>query len=148
MRELKYVYLIPFGAPPKSRNNCVLRAVSVAACVPYAEVKAAIDARARRERPRQGVKRSSANSGVFTNRAWFKEYMRSLGFEWTATMSVGSGCRVHLCRDELPAGRLVCMVSRHAVAVVDGVLFDNHDSRRGGTRCVYGYWRFTGVDKR
>lgn len=144
MCQLEYVHLIPFGAPAKSRTNCVLRAVSVAACVPYAEVKAAIDAGARRERPREGVKRSAASAGVMTNRAWFKEYMRSLGFEWTATMKIGSGCQVHLLRDELPAGRLVCMVSRHAVAVVDGVLFDNHDSRRGGKRCVYGYWRFTG----
>jgi hypothetical protein len=31
-------------------------------------------------------------------------------------------------------------VSRHMVAVIDGVVYDNHDSTRGGSRAVYGYW--------
>jgi anti-sigma-K factor RskA len=113
----------------------------MAACLPYPEVKHAIESRAMRERPRQGVKRSSASNGVFTSKKWFHDYMKSLGFAWTATMGIGTGCTVHLRRDELPYGRLVCMVSRHACAVVDGVLFDDHDCSRNGTRCVYGYWR-------
>jgi hypothetical protein len=25
--------------------------------------------------------------------------------------------------------------------VIDGVIHDTHDCSRGGTRCVYGYWR-------
>jgi hypothetical protein len=41
---------------------------------------------------------------------------------------------------ELPAGRLIVCVSRHVVAVIDGVIHDNHDPSRGGTRCVYGYF--------
>jgi hypothetical protein len=32
-------------------------------------------------------------------------------------------------------------VSRHAVAVIDGVIHDTYDCSRGGKRCVYGYWR-------
>jgi hypothetical protein len=58
-------------------------------------------------------------------------------------MSIGSGCRVHLRDGELPPGRLVVKVSRHYAAVIGGVLHDTHDSTRGGTRCVYGYWRLT-----
>ena len=48
---------------------------------------------------------------------------------------------MHLKRDELPSGRIVCSLSRHLVACVDGVVHDTYDSTRGGTRCVYGYWK-------
>ena len=56
-------------------------------------------------------------------------------------MFIGSGCKVHLRNDELPAGRLIVCLSRHYTAVIDGVIHDTHDPSRGGTRCVYGYWR-------
>ena len=45
-----------------------------------------------------------------------------------------------LDEDELPKGRLICHVSRHSCAVIDGVLNDTYDCSRMGTRCVYGYW--------
>jgi hypothetical protein len=70
----------------------------------------------------------------------------SLGLRWVPTMQIGQGCKVHLRRDELPQkGRLV--LSRHAAAVIDGVLHDTYDCSRGGTRCVYGYWIFD-LDKK
>ena len=37
-------------------------------------------------------------------------------------MHIGSGCKVHLRDGELPSGRLVVSVSKHMVAVVDGVI--------------------------
>jgi len=55
-------------------------------------------------------------------------------------MFVGQGCKVHLRAGELPKGRLIVAVSKHLVAVVDGVVHDNHDPSRNGKRCVYGYW--------
>lgn len=72
--------------------------------------------------------------------------MAELGFDWTPTMTIGSGCKVHLKADELPKGRLICMLSRHAVAVIDGVINDTYDPSRDGTRCVYGYWKLGGWD--
>jgi len=66
--------------------------------------------------------------------------MESLGWQWTSTMQIGSGCTVHLRPDELPQGRLVVSLSRHVVAVIDGVAYDTHDPTRGGLRCVYGYF--------
>jgi hypothetical protein len=48
---------------------------------------------------------------------------------------------VHLRAEELPGGRLIVKVSKHVVAVIDGVINDSHDPSRGGTRCVYGYYR-------
>lgn len=70
----------------------------------------------------------------------YKPYILSLGFDWTPTMQIGSGCRVHLRSDELPAGRLIARCSGHLVAVIDGTVHDTGDPSRGGTRCVYGYW--------
>jgi hypothetical protein len=55
-------------------------------------------------------------------------------------MRIGSGCKVHLRADELPGGRLIVHVSKHIVAVLNGVIHDTHDCSRGGNRCVYGYW--------
>ena len=56
-------------------------------------------------------------------------------------MQVGSGCRVHLRREELPKGRLVVRLSRHLTAVIDGVIHDIYNPDRRGTRCVYGYFK-------
>jgi hypothetical protein len=82
---------------------------------------------------------TSARSGAFTES--YKPYLLKLGWVWTPTMKVGSGCKVHLRADELPRGRLIVKVSRHLVAVIDGVIHDTHDCSRNGTRCVYGYYR-------
>jgi hypothetical protein len=56
-------------------------------------------------------------------------------------MDFGSGCTVHLKSDELPKGTLIVRLSKHLAAVKDGVLHDTYDCSRGGTRCVYGYYR-------
>lgn len=56
-------------------------------------------------------------------------------------MKVGSGCQMRLNAKELPSGRLIAKVSKHLVAVIDGVVHDTEDPSRGGTRCVYGYFR-------
>ncbi len=66
--------------------------------------------------------------------------MTALGFKFVPTMGIGTGCKVHLRDGELPMGRIIARVSRHYVAVIDGVLHDTYDASRGGTRCVYGYW--------
>lgn len=55
---------------------------------------------------------------------------------------------LHLVPGELPSGTLVCGVSRHLCAVIDGVLYDTHDagvSRHGGPgkRAVSSYWTKT-----
>lgn len=123
-------------------GDCVARAIAIAAELPYADVYAAmaeVNYNAR-SRSRTAGKRSARN-GVLTKTRGFKRYMAALGFEWTPTMQIGSGCKVHLRADELPPGRLVVAVSKHLCAVIDGVLHDTHDCSRDGTRCVYGYWK-------
>jgi hypothetical protein len=113
------------------RGDCVIRAIAVATEMPYERVRADLNERA--------CVLSDAADGVTTD-TW-KAYLAELGFTWTSTMGIGTGCRVHLRADELPPGRLIVRVSGHVVAVIDGVIYDDHDPTRDGTRCVYGYWR-------
>jgi hypothetical protein len=124
-------------------RDCVARAFAIASGRPYAEVYALVNELSQGERPgtrRKKGRRSSARTGVF--KATTRKLAEALGFEpHVATMSIGSGCTVHVRADELPPGRLVLNLSRHLAAVVDGVLYDTFDCSRGGTRCVYGYWK-------
>lgn len=125
-------------------GDCVVRAIAIAAEMPYADVYAALALcnQSYRGRKAKGVK--SARSGVFTSGAAFKQYMQSIGWKFTPAMAIGSGCKVHLRDGELPMGRIICKVSRHLVAVIDGVIHDTHDCSRRGTRCVYGYYQKAG----
>ncbi len=127
-------------------GDCVCRAIAIATERPYKEIYNLINEYGKKERPnrktRKGNKyngsRSSARTGVYKDT--IRKIMEHLGWKWTPTMQVGVGCTVHLTEDELPKGRLVAIVSRHAVAVIDGVIHDIYDPSRDGKRCVYGYY--------
>ena len=125
-------------------RDCVCRAIAIATDLPYQQVydRLALGNASQRntKNSSKGSKRSARN-GIFTSRKWFKDYMQELGFTWHPTMSIGSGCKVHLNADELPKGKIICSVSRHYVAMIDGVINDTDDCSRSGTRCVYGYWK-------
>jgi hypothetical protein len=118
-------------------RDCVCRAIAIATGEPYARVYDEINREAQRERPRAG-KRSGARTGVA--KPTIRRYLAALGWAWVPTMAIGSGCTVHLRAGELPGGRLIVAVSRHLVAVIDGVAHDTHDPSREGSRCVYGYY--------
>jgi|SRR5579863_1360671 len=120
-------------------RDCATRAIAIATQHSYQEVYQALAAAtaqearvARRNHPRTGLRKHTV-----------KDFLRELGWQWTATMHIGSGCRVHLRAGELPPGRLIVAVSKHLCAVIDGVLHDTHDCSRNGRRCVYGYWTFS-----
>jgi hypothetical protein len=114
------------------RGDCVVRAIAIACELPYAQVRDALNDRAQ-------LLTCAAERG--TAREVYEPYLVELGWTWTPTMLIGSGCKVHLLASELPPGRLICRVSVHLVAVIDGVIHDNHNPARNGTRCVYGYYR-------
>jgi hypothetical protein len=123
-------------------DDCVTRAIAIATGKPYRETYDALNALAKNERPSKRKRgRSSSRTGVHRNVT--QEYLKSLGYEWTPTMQVGQGCKVHLRADELPTGRLIVKISKHVCAVIDGVLHDTHDCSREGKRCVYGYYSKT-----
>lgn len=121
-------------------GDCVCRAIAIATQQPYREVYDTLNQLAKERGIRGREKRlSSARTGVYKPVA--KNYLRQLGWEWTPTMGIGTGCQVHLRADELSAGRLVVSLSRHYSAVIDGIIHDLYDPSREGTRCVYGFWR-------
>lgn len=132
-------------------GDCVIRAIAIATEMPYREIYDDLQSdvnhyrefgRKSRLRDRlrfeKAVKTAGVRNGIY--KRFFRLYLADLGWLWTPTMTIGSGCRVHLRADELPAGRLIVSVSKHLVAVIDGVIHDTHDCSREGTRCVYGYW--------
>ncbi|HEV2160682.1 MAG TPA: hypothetical protein VGR52_00375 [Stellaceae bacterium] len=121
-------------------GDCVCRAIAIASQQPYQRVYDDLNELASTERPgRRKRGRSSARTGI--RKPTTRRYLKILGWRWVATMQIGQGCTTHLKANELPAGRLIVAVSKHLVAVVDGVIHDTHDPSRGGTRCVYGYWK-------
>lgn len=109
-------------------GDCAVRAIAIATEGDYKEVYDALAAICGAS-PRNGVGRGAIHA-----------YMQRIGWQWHPTMRIGSGCTVHMRASELPSGRIVCNLSKHVAAVVDGVLHDTYDCTRGGTRCVYGYW--------
>jgi hypothetical protein len=147
-------------------GDCVCRSISIAAGVPYQQVYDRLSQGNAGQRitryqskmiqlnpyyadklKKKYKKVKTAAAGISVKRKWFKQYMNDLGFVWVPTMLIGQGCKVHLAAGELPAGRLVVMVSKHATAVIDNVIHDTHDPSREGTRCVYGYYKYQTVNK-
>jgi hypothetical protein len=121
-------------------SDCVTRSIAIATGKPYQEVYDEINELSKTERiTKRKKKKSTAREGVY-GRTW-KKYIKSLGWEWTPTMFIGSGCKVHLKENELPTGTLIVSVSRHLTTVIDGVIHDVGDPSREGSRCVYGYFK-------
>lgn len=121
-------------------GDCVVRSIAIATELPYQEIYDKVNVLAKRERTGTRKRgKSNARTGVYKGTT--HKLLESLGWRWTPTMGIGSGCKVHLRADELPAGHLLVSVSGHMTAVIDGVIHDTHDPSRRGTRCVYGYWQ-------
>lgn len=120
-------------------GDCATRAIAIATGLPYQEIYDKINVIAKTEKVtkrKRGI--SNARKGVY--RQTVDKIMLGLGWKWRPTMLVGQGCKVHLKANELPLGKILCLVSRHYVAVIDGVIHDTTDCSRNGTRCVYGYF--------
>jgi hypothetical protein len=131
------------GFSGKSKD-CVTRAIAIATDLGYKTIYDALaEGNANQRKTRRASRHTgkhTAGLGINTNRKWFKDFMASLGWVWTPTMQIGSGCTVHLKAEELPKGRIIVSLSKHFCAVIDGVIHDTYDCSRNGTRCVYGYW--------
>jgi hypothetical protein len=123
-------------------RDCVVRAIAIATGKQYQEVYDAINLLSKDERiGKRKHNRSNARLGVY--KQTIRKYMESIGWQWTPTMFIGSGCKVHLKDGELPVGNLVVALSKHYAAVINGVINDTHDCSRNETRCVYGYYQRT-----
>ena len=120
-------------------KDCVTRSIAIVTGKPYKEVYDSLNKLSESERLGKRKKtKSNPRKGVF--RITYDKYLKSLGYEWVATMKIGSGCKIHLKSEELPKGKLIVRVSKHMTAVIDGIIHDTHNPSRNGTRCVYGYY--------
>lgn len=131
-----------------STGDCVVRAIAIASGKPYIEVyndlfalnKEFASTSRSRTADKVRAKGGTPRNGSF--RTVYEKYILSLGAEWVPTMSIGSGCKVHMRDTELPHGSIIVRVSKHLSAVINGVINDTYDCSRQGTRCVYGYYIF------
>ena len=119
-------------------GDCVIRAIAIATEQDYQTV---YDEIARRVKGLRLLRERNRPVSRGVPPKVYKSYLAELDWERVATMTIGSGCKVHLKAEELPSGRIICRVSKHLCAVIDGVVHDSHDPSRNGTRCVYGYFR-------
>lgn len=129
-------------------GDCVTRAIAIATELPYEKVYNDLFELAKQHRDtkrdklakafQSGKQNVSPRTGV--HKTIYNAYMKSLGWDWIPAMAIGQGCKVHLRKNELPAGKIVARVTKHMVAVIDGVINDTYDCSRNGTRCVYGYF--------
>ena len=121
-----------------SAGDCVTRAIAIALQVPYSQVYEEINELARSTERGRNAGRSSARTGVW--RKTYDAYLLAHGWVFTPCVRVGSGCKVHVRRDELPCGRVILRLSKHLTTVVDGVIHDTFNPSRDGSRCVYGFY--------
>lgn len=120
-------------------RDCGIRALAIALQKPYKEVYNKVNDFCKKEKPskrRRGI--SNARTGIHTHT--YRKICEFYGLTWVPLMGIGTGCKVHLAKDELPKGRIICRVSKHYVAVINGIINDTYDCSREGTRAVYGYW--------
>lgn len=120
-------------------GDCAVRAIAIAVGLSYEEAYQLVVRYGKAERGKKSKSPSHPRNGVYMDT--MRRIMADLGWAWVPTMEFGVGTTHHLAVGEVPPGRVICRVSKHYVAVVDGVVHDNHDPSRGGTRALYGYWR-------
>ena len=134
----------------KEVGDCVARAIAIATQRPYREVHDVLVVgqvhHARTDNGPYGrwLRRKGRLSHFDADHGCadkvYGPYLESLGWKFTSTKELPRGKGVHLRADELPPGRLIVHISRHLVAVIDGIIRDTGDCGGAGRVRVQGYW--------
>jgi hypothetical protein len=115
-------------------NDCVCRAVAIATERPYQEIYDRLETMI--------VAKFGSKRPPGVEDAMHQELMGTLGWTWVPNVSNKKGHQTRLRKDELPSGRLVVRIHKHAVAVVDGVIHDTYNSSgKHGSRPIRGYFK-------
>ena len=125
-------------------GDCVVRSIAIATGKDYKEVYNDINELAKSERKGK-KKRGISNSRTGVYRTTYEKYLKSLGWKFKALVTIGSGCKVHLCQEDiqeagLDKGVYILSLSQHLTTIIDGVINDLYNPDRNGNRCVYGYY--------
>lgn len=102
-------------------GDCVTRAIAIAEQRPYQEVYDDIF-KAQGRTPRKGV----------YDFVW-KAYLEKRGWKWVPADGLTARA------DHLPKGTVIVSIHRHLFTVIDHVIYDTHDTTRGGSRPIKGY---------
>jgi len=127
-------------------GDCAVRAIAISMQRPYQKVydglwgEAEMYAWQHKNKVAQKILSKGPNPRYGVFKEVYSQYIKDWSWVWVSCMTFGSGCKVHLNKEELPGGNLIVRVSKHLVAVIDGVIHDISDCSRDGTRCVYGFW--------
>jgi hypothetical protein len=108
-------------------GDCATRAMAIALGLDY---KQCYDELAKAHRARTGKK--TARNGIYKDD--FDAVLNKHGWVWhPAPKFDGRKARYN----DMPNGKVIARMSRHFVAVIDGVVHDSWDSR---SKMIYGYW--------
>ena len=127
-------------------GDCVVRSIAIVTNIPYQTIYSDLYEenenfrKTSQTKLARSLKKKNDSPRTGTHRVVLKKYLKKIGWNWTPTMFVGQGCKVHLKKNELPSGTLIVSCSKHITVVKNGALHDTYDCSRNGTRCVYGYW--------
>jgi hypothetical protein len=117
-----------------SGGDCVASAITIASGRSYGEIYALLE--------KLGHSYGHSRFGINTKKRRFRQLMRKLGFRLVKTRF--GRCTTRLRSYDLPLGRLMVTLHGyrygHATAVIDRVLYDDHDSSRNGQALVTAYW--------
>jgi hypothetical protein len=106
-----------------SAGDCVVRAICIATCQDYEKTYTDIFALAK----------STPSGGV--SQRYYRPYLEERGWRF-----VYAGRR-RLTEKNLPSHRkIIALMSRHAVAIVDGTIHDTYDCSNAGKRQFYSYF--------
>ena len=127
-------------------GDCVVRSIAIVSGLPYQKIyddlyKANEEFRTTsRTKLARSLKQKNDSPRSGTHRVVVKKYLEKLGWQWTPTMFIGQGCKVHLNNHSLPSGTLIVSCSKHITVFNYVVLPYTYDCSRQVTRCVYVYW--------
>jgi hypothetical protein len=133
-----------------SAGDCVTRAIAIVTGKTYSEVydrmfieikKFAATKRssAVKRAGRGGGRAGTTPRNGISKKVYHKYLLEEIGMNWTPTMFIGQGCKVHLIENELPSGKLIVQCAKHLTTVIDGVI---NDTWNCSGKCVYGYYFF------
>ena len=96
-------------------GDCVCRAIAIVTGLDYKEVFDDL----------KYYTGQNPNRGIKSHSKGLRQYMSLLGFRYGIAPPATT-----LCEGKLPSkGKLVCIDKSHAIAVIDGVVYDSFDSR-------------------
>lgn len=108
-------------------GDCAARAMAIALGLDY---KQCYDELSKAHRARTGKK--TARNGIYKDD--FDTVLNKHGWVWHPAPKFDGRKARH---SDMPSGNVIARMSRHFVAVIDGVVHDSWDSRG---KMIYGYW--------